>query len=193
MDIGKWDVNVQVGMLPQEVATEMSALTDSLVGAKYEPIAYLGSQVVNGTNYAVLAKQTLFTTDKSENVVILIFNKKPNEKNATLVNIERVVSGGVGFGGVKLDVTTDLTDEQEDIFEDAFVGYVGSNPVPYAFLGTQATKGIDYIYAAVLYDLGPRSSDDAVIVVVNPMTKKVSIVDLLKDKYESTLGYAFNW
>ena len=55
--LGSWEVNVVTGGMPQKVATAFGELAGSLVGAEYTPIAYLGSQQVNGVNHAVLAEQ----------------------------------------------------------------------------------------------------------------------------------------
>lgn len=52
--VGEWKVEVNVGGMPQKVATAMGEI--NMLGAEYEPIAYLGSQVVNGVNHAVLAE-----------------------------------------------------------------------------------------------------------------------------------------
>ena len=71
---GGWSVNVEVGKMPQKVATAFSKLGD-LVGASYTPIAYLGSQVVNGINHAVLAEQTVLTGKDTKNIVVIIFNE----------------------------------------------------------------------------------------------------------------------
>jgi hypothetical protein len=53
MKFGSWEINPIVDAMPQKVATAFSELAETLVGASYEPIAYLGSQTVNGINHAV--------------------------------------------------------------------------------------------------------------------------------------------
>ena len=70
---GSWNVNVVTNGMPQKVATAIGALSEKLIGAEYEPIAYLGSQVVNGTNHAVLAKQILTTGRDTTNIVVIVF------------------------------------------------------------------------------------------------------------------------
>ena len=175
MNTGSWDIAVQIGKLPQKVATAFDSL--NIVGAEYELIAYIGNQVVNGTNHAVLAKQTILNGKDTENVVVMIFNEKPNDMNAILVSIDRVLESGEPFGGIHVDVTTELDDEVMDIWNDAFEGFVGSTVTPYALLGTQITTGTEY----------------AMIVTINPMTKKVEMGDMLTSKHEASLGYAFSW
>lgn len=74
--LGSWDVKVVVGSLPEKVATAVGELGEKLIGAEYTPIAYLGSQLVNGTNHAVLAEQVLTTGRDTKNIVVLTFNEK---------------------------------------------------------------------------------------------------------------------
>ena len=61
--------------LPQKVASGFAAVFGSIIGADYQPILYLGSQVVNGTNYLVIAKQTLMTKEHEEHIVKVIINE----------------------------------------------------------------------------------------------------------------------
>ena len=191
MNTGSWDIAVQIGKLPQKVATAFDSL--NIVGVEYELIAYIGSQVVNGTNHAVLAKQTILNGKDTENVVVMIFNEKPNDMNAILVSIDRVLESGEPFGGAHVDVTTELNDEVMDIWNDAFKGFVGSTVTPYALLGTQVTTGTEYIFAATLVTTALKPEEHAMIVTINPMTKKVQMGDMLASKHEASFGYAFTW
>lgn len=191
MNTGSWDIAVQIGKLPQKVATAFDSL--NIVGAEYELIAYIGNQVVNGTNHAVLAKQTILNGKDTENIVVMIFNEKPNDMNAVLVSIERILENGGSFGGVHVDVATELDDEVMDIWNDAFEGFVGSTVTPYALLGTQVTTGTEYIFAATLVTTALEPEEHAMIVTINPMAKKVKMGDMLTSKHETSLGYAFTW
>ena len=78
METGNWEIAIEIGRIPQKIASAIIDLEEKLVGAEYEPIAYLGSQVVNGVNHAVLAKQIITTGRDTENIVVLIFNEKNN-------------------------------------------------------------------------------------------------------------------
>ena len=191
---GSWNINVVTGgKLPQKVATAMSALSETMLGAEYEPIAVLGTQVVNGTNYAVLAKQTILSGKDTVNVVVMIFNEKPNDEKATLVNIERVLESNEGFGGTIVEPSTDINIRTKEVWDTAFEGWVGSKVEPIAFLGSQMTKGESFIYAATVTPVVPDAQAKVAIVTINPMTKEVSFVDMLETKQASSLGYAFTW
>lgn len=191
MNFGSWDIAVEIGKMPQKIATAFSGLNETLTGAEYEAIAYIGSQVANGTNHAVLAKQTIVTGKDVENIVVLIFNEKKDD--VTLVSIERILESGATFGGINIDVQTDIPEEIEDMFMNAFEAYTGAAVTPYALLGTQITKGVDYIFAATLSTVALEPEEKALIVTVNPMTKQVAMADMLSNKHTASLKYAFTW
>ena len=194
MSVGSWNVDVHVGSeLPQKIATAFSEL--NLVGAEYTPIAYLGSQLVNGTNHAVLAKQLVITGKDTENVVVMIFNEKPGEMKATLVGIERVVESGGELGGIKVDVhTDDIPEEASKAFKTCFEGYVGVKVEPFAYLGSQVTKGVNYIFAAKVTGVVRNPETEVCLVVVNSLTRCVNFVNILGVKNDTaSLGYAFTW
>ena len=178
MALGSWDVKVTTGGLPEKVATAFAALSEQLIGVEYTPIAYLGSQMVNGINHAVLAEQLVLSGKDVKNVVLLIFNEKGMD--CTLVNIERVVEGGDGMGAKVVDVKTEIPEEANDVFESAFTGFAGSTVEPFALLATQVVSGIDYIFAAEVTPVVLDAEAKVAVVTVNSLTKKISFADVLK-------------
>lgn len=169
-NLGRWSIEVSADSMPQKVATAIGELREKFVGAEYDPIAYLGSQVVNGVNHAVLAEQTLTTGRDTKNVVLLIFNEKGMD--CTLVNIERVVEGGGAFGGTSINVQAELPKEAREIFNDMFqTGWVGTNIEPIFFIGTQMTKGVDYKYICKVTPVTPDPEPYISLVTINAMDK----------------------
>lgn len=186
MSLGSWDVKVVTGGMPEKVATAFAEATDQLLGAEYTPIAYLGSQVVNGTNHAVLAEQIILSGKDTKNVVLMIFNEKGMD--CTLVNIERVVEGGDGAGAVEVAPTTDIPAEAKAAFATVLGDFVGATVEPFALLATQVTKGIDYIFAAEVTPVVENPETKVAVVVVNSLVKKASFTDILKSGLEVSLG-----
>lgn len=195
METGSWKIDVNTSGMPQKVASAMTALETQLVGAEYKMIAYLGSQVVNGTNHAVLAEQTVLTGRDSKNIVILVFNEKPNEKEATLISIDRILESGLPLGGTNIDVKVgeDIPEDIMEIWTDACHHCLGSRMIPVALLGTKVTNGINYIFVATVDSQLPGSELELALITVNDSTRRMSFVDLLADKTDHALGYAFNW
>ncbi len=195
MNTGNWKIDVNVNGMPQKVATAFEKLRETLVGAEYEFIAYLGSQLVNGVNHAVLAEQIVTTGRDSKNIVVMIFNEKPGEMETPLVAIERIIDSGAALGGttIAVDKILDLEGPQMSIWKEVFAGYVGISMRPVAYLGNQVTKGIEYIYAATAEPMTLEGQKQAVIVRINPLERTVRVVNFLVDRSTDALNYAFTW
>ena len=77
MILGGWNLEEIKGCnLPQKVQTAFTAVTSELVGADYEPVAYLGSQTVNGTNYRILALMKPVTLNSEKRLVKMIIHEE---------------------------------------------------------------------------------------------------------------------
>lgn len=182
---GKWDVNIHVGGMPEKLATAFGDI--KLVGAKYTPIAYLGSQLVNGVNHAVLAEQLVLAGKDTKNIVVMIFNEKAD--TFTLTGIERVVEGGAELGGTAVDVKTDIPAEAKDAFDSVVGKLVGVDVKPFALLATQVVKGVNYVFAAEVTKVTKEAEKEFAIVTVNALTNKVAFTgDLLTSDVEVSLG-----
>lgn len=187
--IGSWDIKVTLGGMPQKIATAFSDFNDKILGAEYTPIAYLGSQQVNGINHAILAEQLLTTGKDVRNVVVIIFNEK--EDKVILSNIERVVTSGGEFGGIKIDAKIDIPEDATEALQKVLTGLVGVKIEPFAYLGQQVTKGTDYILAATVAPVTIDPEVKVAVIVANPMENKLYIKDILNS--DNCLGYAFTW
>lgn len=190
--VGRWNVDVKMGIYPQKVATALAGLGEKLTGAEYTPIAYIGTQEVNGINHAVLAEQLLTTGKDTKNIVLLIFNEKG--MNCDLVAIERVVSGGGALGGVNIEVRTQIPEEAKKAYDASFEGYVGGDFKPVIYLGTQITKGVNYLFGVECDPVVKDPHKEFYIISVNKLTGKVAFKQILSDDFDThPFGYAFTW
>lgn len=74
--LGGWDISeLRPCNLPQKAASAFTGATADLVGAEYEPVLYVGSQQVNGTNYCFIAVQTLVTAQPKKRLVKLVIHE----------------------------------------------------------------------------------------------------------------------
>ena len=88
--LGGWNLEEVKGTaLPQKVQSAFTAVTGELVGADYEPIAYLGSQIVNGTNYRLIAIQRLVIPSGENRIVKMIINEAL-DGTASLVSVSGI-------------------------------------------------------------------------------------------------------
>ena len=73
--LGGWDISeMKACKLPQKVASAWAEVTGEIVGVEYEPVLYVGSQVVNGTNYCLLALQTIVAPNAPKRLVKMVLH-----------------------------------------------------------------------------------------------------------------------
>jgi hypothetical protein len=154
-----------------------------ILGCDYEPILYLGYQVVNGTNHAVLAQQTVLNGRDTNNAIIMVVSEKPGSTELSLKNVISIVEGGGEFGGVVINITTDIPKEAQLVFDEAIAGYVGSNIEILAYLGSQVTTGTDYIFliSSKAVVAGP-SPVKLAVATVNSEDKSIRIEPIFDDE-----------
>ena len=177
---GGWEFSVSVDAMPEKIATAIGELNEHLIGAKYRPIAYLGSQVVKGINYAVLAEQIISDAANTKNIVLIIFNVAPGSLKATLVYIEPVLDGFFNaLGGIAINDDFKITDEAQKAFDSVMEHFVGSKVEPFAFLATQVTKGTNYFFAAKVTPVYPGAKPSIERVTVNAMCDLIKFNKIL--------------
>ena len=87
--LGGWSLDDVKGCnLPQKVQSAFTGATSEIVGADYEPVAYLGSQQVNGMNYKILALKTPVVANGEKSFVKIIVNAG-TDGTTRLVSISR--------------------------------------------------------------------------------------------------------
>lgn len=185
--VGSWEVNVSIDGMPEKVATAVSEL-DSMAGAEYTPIAYLGSQVVNGTNHAVLAEQTIVCGKDVKNIVLLIFHE--TKEGVTLANIERIVEDGAEFGGVQINVEKgdEINKTAQQLLDEAFGGFCGTVVESIALLGTQIVRGTNYIFVCEVHPAIFEKDDKrskVKLITLNDMGSEPTSVDILSSGIEN--------
>lgn len=74
--LGGWNIDeMKPCKMPQKVASAYAGAMSGIVGAEYEPVLYVGSQMVNGTNYCLLAVQRLVTVNAPNRLVKIVIHE----------------------------------------------------------------------------------------------------------------------
>ncbi|GKX57538.1 hypothetical protein SOASR030_36500 [Leminorella grimontii] len=83
---GGWNINPELApcKLPKDVDAIFSETLGSLLGARYEPLMFCGSQVVAGMNYMFICKQTIVTPESPVHLVKMTIHKPINAKGVIL-------------------------------------------------------------------------------------------------------------
>ncbi len=94
--VGSYNLaDMQPCNLPQQVATGFGEVTQSLVGAEYMPVLYVGEQVVHGLNHMLICLQTLSAKDAPKHLVTMVLNQNRDDGSIvgkwTIVSIEQIV------------------------------------------------------------------------------------------------------
>lgn len=85
--VGAWKIEkMQAAKLPEIVATGFAAVTSDMVGASYLPVLYVGEQVVRGTNYMIICKQTLSDKSSAEHIVKMVINLFENTWSIVIID-----------------------------------------------------------------------------------------------------------
>lgn len=156
-------VNQSVKNLPQDLASATSKVfgNNTKLGATYEAIWYVGSQIVNGTNYLLICKQTRTTKDQDSKIVGVVVN---------------IPAGSVGGGGAKIveiiedgDLIegTNLDKKLKEKFDKALSGLLGVTYKPVLYVGDKVADGTNYYIIAEARAVYPNAEPYAVIVCLN--------------------------
>lgn len=74
--LGSWNIEeMKPCNLPQKAQSAFTEVTSGLMGADYMPVLYVGSQLVNGTNYCILAIRTFVTANPERKLVKVIIHE----------------------------------------------------------------------------------------------------------------------
>ena len=125
----------------------------TLLGVDYAPIAYLGSQVVAGTNHAFLVKGTLVVPSRPVSYA-LVYLYEDLQGNVTILTIADlpIVPEGDGtlslpeeglMGGWYYAEDPAFTDEDEAKLEAALQNQVGASYAIVANVGEQVVAGLN--------------------------------------------------
>ena len=82
---GGWTPSVDPAVT-EDVQALLDKGLDGLVGVSYVPVAYLGSQVVAGTNHAILCQATVVYPD-AQPYYVIIYLYEDLEGNVSILNI----------------------------------------------------------------------------------------------------------
>ncbi len=171
--------------LPEEVQAVFGKAMETLTGSYNEvtPVAYIGRQVVSGTNYAVLFRVTY--ADENAPAGLMVFTVYEDlEGNAELLSSEEFSIADYNTGDEAAEENTEATplaggwqmpeqitaaeipEEAESAFNKAMEGFTGNDLTPMALLGTQVVAGTNYAFLchSKLVTAEPAESIQVVIV-----------------------------
>ena len=137
--VGGW-TRAESPEVPGEVKALLEKAAEKLLGAEYEPVALIGSQVVAGTNYQLLCRITPVVPDAVPHYAIVTLYEDP-DGNASI---------------------TDILEAMDKALEKL----VGADYKPIALLATQIVSGTNYSILCQVTPVVPDAESSFAIVHV---------------------------
>jgi hypothetical protein len=149
---GGWAVAEDVTVTEERLALFNKGL-EELMGVSYVPVAYLGSQVVAGTNHVFLAQATVVYPGALP-ACVLVYLYEDLQGGVKLMNVADLPIVPQADGAVTIPETglmggwsyvedPAFTDEDEAKLEAALQNQVGASYVVVAYVGEQVVAGLN--------------------------------------------------
>ena len=179
-NIDKDNVHVVIDAMPEKIASAFTALELAQKGAKYRPVAYLGTR---GNNHGVLAEQIMVDENSTKNIVLIIFKEifVPGEiSKIALVSFNSVLCGTPSkeVGGVLLNEDFKITEEAQEDFDKVVKKITGVGIKPFAYLGYQVVNGDNRFFAAEATPLCANDDKFIAIVTTNALCDRIHSVKI---------------
>ena len=192
--VGGWAVTEnEAAVLPKEVQTAFDKATAEYTGMTFVPVAYIGSQVVAGLNYAVLCEGTTVTADPvTELKVVIIYADL--EDNARITNVADFTIADYTDNGGKTQTEVlaggwsapdevskaVIPAEAQSAYDKATESYEGNPLDLMALLGTQVVAGTNYAFLchSTIASADPALSVIQVVTVYEDLDGNASITNI---------------
>ena len=165
--VGGWEP-VASPEVTAEVQSLMDKALEGFTGAMYEPVAYVATQVVAGTNHLLLCTVTPVVPDATGSYAMVTLYEDL-DGNVTISNVAKsaqdVPSAGLA-GGWQAPESPVMTDEVAGYFKKAAEGGAGSVIEPVALVGQQVVAGMNYRALCVVTPVVPDAESHYSLVTV---------------------------
>lgn len=143
--VGGWS-RAESPVVTDKMKGKLDKALDGMVGASYIPVAYLGSQIVAGTNYALLCRVSPVVPDAVETYEIVYLNETLEGEISIMdiVESEKTTDISDMTGGWFQSESPVIPDEIRASLEKALDGMVGATYQPIALLSSQVVQGTNY-------------------------------------------------
>lgn len=169
--LGGWNiVNIPATRLPEDLASAQLAL----FGAKFNPIWYVGNQLVNGMNHMLICEVTRSTKNADKVIAAVIVNIPAGCFDGSKATIVRVIEDVDLVEGVPNDVNV------KKYFDEVLGKLQGVGYKPILYCGSKVTKGVNYIAFYQALTMYPGSEPYGVIVEINVFQDNPTLVSIEK-------------
>lgn len=145
-----------------------------IVGADYTPLAYLGSQIVSGTNHCFLCKEQIVYPGAAPRYA-LVYIHEDIDKDGGLCRIDDIALPGISesqpegmtkLGGWKYEEDHKITSKISSVIEKATRPLLGAKYEPVANIGSQLVSGTNHAVLCKITTITADASTHYAIVYV---------------------------
>lgn len=183
-----WSASDDQKITPKQKAVFDKAL-EELVGVNYEPVAYLASQVVAGTNHCFLCKATVVRPGATPKYT-LVYVYEDLDRKCSIITIKDVeIPGTEGegegegegkkAGGWTVAENPEITKDLASAVDKAASKKLGAKYVPVANIASQVVSGTNYkIICKVSAESPDSKASFAVVTVYKNLEGECEITDV---------------
>ena len=183
-------VDTSAAKLPQDAATAIGAANNGMLGATYNPVWYIGHQLVNGMNHMFVAEAVRSTRGSDTSIVGIVVNVPAGEGYLS----------GKGAKIARIIENATLTSEVETAFASVTQNIVGVGYKPVLYVGEQIVHGTNHYIVCEARGVYPGARPYATVVCVNICDGSASLVSVTPINASAgtktatgMFGYAFTW
>lgn len=181
---GGWEVNSGSTSISKnsKARAAFKKATAELEGMTYSPIAVLGTQVVAGTNYAILCKATPVYPDAIPEITIMYIYEGTDGK-VEITGFQTIISGdddgGFTANTGKFALSKKKNKTVYSAYKKATKELEGVSYKPVAYLGKQTVQGSNYMILCRSQAAYPDAPYEwSLVTVSKDLNGKVSLVDI---------------
>ncbi|MBR0473918.1 MAG: hypothetical protein IJJ19_02865 [Erysipelotrichaceae bacterium] len=152
---GGWQVPKSMKITDKEKEL-LNKATEELTGASYKPVAYVASQVVNGTNHLLLCTVSVIGTDaEARYALVYLYEDTEGKVEMTQVLTSNATASESGLlGGWSKPENKTITEELQKVFDKAVENITGVEYTAIAYLANQIVAGANYCILCQAKDVG---------------------------------------
>lgn len=168
--MGGWNTcSAEENTVTENAVNALEKAQQKLLGAEYTAIAVLGTQLVAGTNYAILCAVTPVVPDAKVASYAVVYVYEALDGECTVTDIQDVtpVSEGVLGGWTVNDGTdTEVYGEAVKALEAAAANLTGASYQAVALTATQLVNGVNYSLICAITPVVPGATAHYAMVTV---------------------------
>ena len=166
---GGWKTAESTDITPEQLEVFNKAM-EKLVGVKYEPVAYLGSQLVSGTNHCFLCKATVVVPKATPRYTLVYIYEKLN-KECEILNIVDLAATGkengeAVLGGWSFSKDPSITPAISAAVSKASAKKLGATYEPVANIASQIVSGTNHAILCKVKAVTPDAESHYALVFI---------------------------